>query len=449
MRWTAGDREQHRGHAVDARGRRNGARSGIGGFIIVALLSMFTGVDFFSMLGGGSAPSAPTAVGTSGRATSTGPPAEERTVDMVDAVARDAQETWQQHPRQPLRADQGRAVPRQRSSRPAASRSRRPGRSTARATSKVYLDLGFFDELQPALRRARRLRAGLRARARDRASRAEPDRAPRRKVRQLQRADPASGNALSVRLELQADCYAGVWGHSAAAAGAQRRARSSSIPATSRRRSAPPPPSATIACSGSATGRVMPEKFTHGISEQRVTWFKRGFDSGDPKRLRHVRARTAARRRRVVRRRHGGTPAAPLTSSSRPRRDRRSCRHDSATARRSGNKGKILHPAVRRLHRLRFDRSIVEGPIAPAVWRLAWPTVLQNVIGGLQGIVDHVMVGHYVGFTGNAAIGVSWQIFLVVIVFIARCSPAWACWSRASPARTSPRRSTAPSTRRS
>ncbi len=66
-----------------------------------------------------------------------------------------------------------------------------------------------------------------------------------------------------------------------------------------------------------------------------------------------------------------------------------------------------------------FDRSIVEGPIGPAVWKLAWPTMLQNVIGGMQGIVDHVMVGHYVGYVGNAAIGVSWQIFLVVIVFIA------------------------------
>jgi putative MATE family efflux protein len=66
-----------------------------------------------------------------------------------------------------------------------------------------------------------------------------------------------------------------------------------------------------------------------------------------------------------------------------------------------------------------FDRSIVEGPIVPAVWKIAWPTVLQNAIGGLQGIVDHALVGHYVGFTGNAAIGVSWQIFLVVIVFIA------------------------------
>ena len=65
-----------------------------------------------------------------------------------------------------------------------------------------------------------------------------------------------------------------------------------------------------------------------------------------------------------------------------------------------------------------FDRSIVEGPIVRAVWKLAWPTMLQNVIGGLQGIIDHAMVGHYVGYTGNAAIGVSWQIFLVVMVFI-------------------------------
>jgi putative MATE family efflux protein len=65
-----------------------------------------------------------------------------------------------------------------------------------------------------------------------------------------------------------------------------------------------------------------------------------------------------------------------------------------------------------------FDRSIVEGPIGPAVWRLAWPTMLQNIIAGVQGIIDHVMVGHYVGYTGNAAIGVSWQVILVVIVFI-------------------------------
>ena len=75
-------------------------------------------------------------------------------------------------------------------------------------------------------------------------------------------------------------------------------------------------------------------------------------------------------------------------------------------------------PPIAGKKRQTFDRSIVDGPIAAAVWKIAWPSVLQNAIGGLQGIVDHALVGHYVGFTGNAAIGVSWQIFLVVIVFI-------------------------------
>jgi putative MATE family efflux protein len=65
-----------------------------------------------------------------------------------------------------------------------------------------------------------------------------------------------------------------------------------------------------------------------------------------------------------------------------------------------------------------YDRSIVEGPLLPAVWKLAWPTMLTNVIGGLQGIIDHVMVGHFVGFTANAGIGVAMQIWTVIIVFI-------------------------------
>jgi len=72
----------------------------------------------------------------------------------------------------------------------------------------------------------------------------------------------------------------------------------------------------------------------------------------------------------------------------------------------------------RRTAERRFDRSIVEGPLGPAVWKLAWPSILTNVIGGMQGVIDHALVGNMVGFTANAAIGVSWQIFLVVIVFV-------------------------------
>ena len=66
----------------------------------------------------------------------------------------------------------------------------------------------------------------------------------------------------------------------------------------------------------------------------------------------------------------------------------------------------------------KLDRSIVEGPLSRAVWHLAWPTMVQNLIGGLQGIIDQAMVGNFVGHTGNAAIGVSSQIFILVIVFV-------------------------------
>src|SRR6185437_15090048 len=60
-------------------------------------------------------------------------------------------------------------------------------------------------------------------------------------------------------------------------------------------------------------------------------------------------------------------------------------------------------PAIPRARR--YDRSIIEGPLTSAVWKLAWPTMLANVIGGIQGMIDHILVGHLVGYRGNAAIG--------------------------------------------
>src|SRR5437763_42474 len=78
----------------------------------------------------------------------------------------------------------------------------------------------------------------------------------------------------------------------------------------------------------------------------------------------------------------------------------------------------VVPPPPAAAERRRYDRSIIEGPLAPAVWKLAWPTMLTNVIGGLQGMIDHALVGNLVGYKANAAIGVSWQIMLVVIVFI-------------------------------
>ena len=68
--------------------------------------------------------------------------------------------------------------------------------------------------------------------------------------------------------------------------------------------------------------------------------------------------------------------------------------------------------------RRKYDRSIVEGPLGRAVWKLAWPTMLTNIVGGLQGMVVQALVGHLIGYKANAAIGVSSQIFIIVIVFI-------------------------------
>jgi putative MATE family efflux protein len=77
-----------------------------------------------------------------------------------------------------------------------------------------------------------------------------------------------------------------------------------------------------------------------------------------------------------------------------------------------------LTGATSQPERRKYDRSIIEGPLGRAVWKLAWPTMLTNIIGGLQGMVDQAMVGNLIGYKANAAIGVSSQIFLIVIIFI-------------------------------
>jgi len=66
----------------------------------------------------------------------------------------------------------------------------------------------------------------------------------------------------------------------------------------------------------------------------------------------------------------------------------------------------------------KYDRSIVEGPLVRAVWKIAWPAVLTNLISGLQGWVDQIMVGNLIGYQANAAIGAAFQIFLFVITFV-------------------------------
>jgi predicted metalloprotease len=91
-----------------------------------------------------------------------------------------------------------------------------------------------------------------------------------------QRMSKADGNALSVRMELQADCYAGVWAHNAArsrqlleAGDIEEGLRAASAIGDDR-------------IQKQTQGRVVPDAFTHGSSEQRMRWFKRGLETGDP-----------------------------------------------------------------------------------------------------------------------------------------------------------------------
>src|SRR5687767_2560337 len=145
MRWSAGDR----GNVEDMRGRSGGGGRmvplGIGGFIVVALLSMFTGVDFFSMLGGGSPAPDSSAVGTSGGPVKT-TPTEERMVDMVDAVARDAQQTWGEKLGSRYQATRV-VLFRDAIQSACGYAGAATGPFYCPGDQKVYLDLGFFDEL--------------------------------------------------------------------------------------------------------------------------------------------------------------------------------------------------------------------------------------------------------------------------------------------------------------
>jgi predicted metalloprotease len=279
MRWSAGGRgniEDMRGHSGG--GGRGIVPLGIGGFIVVALLSMFTGVDFFSMLGGGGDPG-PTPVGTSGKVASS--PGEERLVDMVDAVAGDAQSTWSR-----LLGDryQTTKVVLFRDSIQSACgyAGSATGPFYCPGDRKVYLDLGFFDELDRRFGAPGDF-AQAYVLAHEIGHHVQTITGTEGQVRRAQRSDPSSGNALSVKLELQADCYAGIWAHDAAKSGraAQGGVELESGDIEEGLRAAAAIGDDRLQKLG--TGRVMPEKFTHGSSDQRMTWFKRGLDTGDPR----------------------------------------------------------------------------------------------------------------------------------------------------------------------
>jgi hypothetical protein len=283
MKWSAGDRDDIEDRRSGS-GIRGGVPLGVGGFVVLLLLSWATGTDFLSLLGGDDSPVDPSTSRTqSARATS---PAEERTVDMVNAVARDVQATWGQilGPRY------------QRTVVVLFTDVTDTGCGTAESSTgpfycpgdrKVYLDLGFFDEL------ARRFGApGEFAEAYVIAH--EFGHHVQNLLGTSERVGRvgAGANSASVALELQADCYAGVWGHAASQKGRFQAGGVELDPGDAEEALRAAAAIGDDRLQRMAGSRISPERFTHGTSAQRVEWFERGMESGDPARCDTFRALT-------------------------------------------------------------------------------------------------------------------------------------------------------------
>jgi predicted metalloprotease len=100
-------------------------------------------------------------------------------------------------------------------------------------------------------------------------------------VRQAEQSDPARANEYSIRLELQADCFAGVWGHHASRSGRAAQKKVELEPGDTEEGLNAAAAIGDDRLQRSAGGRVAPDRFTHGSSEQRVSWFRRGLETGD------------------------------------------------------------------------------------------------------------------------------------------------------------------------
>jgi uncharacterized protein len=273
MRWTPGGRS---GDLEDRRdssgGGFGGIHLGIGGFILVAVLSLVFHRNFFSLLSsdGSNTSGAPTAQMDKAKDAQ-----EEPEVQFVSFVLDDAQNTW-------TKILSNRGVPYRHAKLVLFRDAIQSACGSAQSASgpfycpndeKVYIDLGFYDELKNRFGASGQF-AQAYVLAHEIGHHIQKLLGTESKVRQAEQQNPGAQNSLSVRLELQADCFAGVWAHSteqrklleqgdvesamnaAAAVGDDRLQRAS-------------------------TGQVHPETFTHGSSAQRDEWFQKGFSGGD------------------------------------------------------------------------------------------------------------------------------------------------------------------------
>lgn len=270
MRWTPGGGSRN---VEDRRGSGLGMGTmGIGGSVILLVLSLIFGRDFIS----GSGDGVDAAPGAGGEVQQT--PEEAKEVQFVSFVLDTAQANWAKLLPETMGApwrDAKLVLFRNATQTGCGVGQSAMGPFYCPLDQRIYIDLGFYDDL-----RTRFGAPGDFAQAyvltHELGHHVQHLLGTDARVRRAQESNPDQAKALSVRLELQADCYAGIWAHqtqqeqileqgdieeglnAAASVGDDRIQRET-------------------------TGHVNSDSFTHGSSAQRATWFKRGFSSGNPK----------------------------------------------------------------------------------------------------------------------------------------------------------------------
>ncbi len=261
-----------------------GMKIGLGGIILVLIASVLFGINPMSLLGGMSGPEPAPQSAPAGYGPQVGPgaaaPSADPTKDMVARVLGDTEDVWNAlfqamfnkgYPKPGLVIFGGQV----RSACGLASAA--VGPFYCPGDGKLYLDTAFFEQLEKRFGAPGDF-AQAYVVAHEVGHHVQNVLGTMQKFDALlQRVSPSERNALQVRLELQADCYAGVWGHFA------------------QRRKLLEPGDLEEGLRGAAAvgddqimkrtqGYVVPDAFTHGSSQQRMYWFKRGLETGDPRR---------------------------------------------------------------------------------------------------------------------------------------------------------------------
>ncbi len=283
MRWERRGKSQNiedrrAGGSGGGGSRRGGAKLGLGATLLILVAAYFLKVDPQMLFGAAEAVSGATG-GTSGAAQpATGAaanPEDDELVQFVSFVLDDSQSTWQRiFTQRGQRYQDAQLVLFSDSVRSACGAADAgAGPFYCPGDRKVYIDLSFFRELHTRFRAPGDF-AQAYVLAHEVGHHVQTLLGTSTQVRQAQRANPSQRNELQVRMELQADCYAGLWAHSTARrdlleAGDIEEGLSAAAAVGDDR------------IQQEATGRVQPERWTHGSSEMRMRWFTRGYRSGD------------------------------------------------------------------------------------------------------------------------------------------------------------------------